>query len=63
MRKQKGEGIIMKETEKIMELEAELSKLKEENDMLINIVAQMRITLDRLINRCMTDNHHSKTSA
>ena len=37
--------------ERIAELEAENAKLKQENDQLLDIVVQMRSTLNRLIAR------------
>lgn len=39
---------LMGEMEK---LKRENQKLKEDNDMLISIIAQMRVTLNRLVNR------------
>ena len=39
----------MNEAGIISELKAENAKLKDDNDMLQNIIAQMRVTLDRLI--------------
>ena len=39
----------MNEAGIISELKAENAKLKDDNDMLQNIIAQMHVTLDRLI--------------
>lgn len=39
----------MSEKERISALEAENQRLKKDNDMLLEIVAQMRVTLNRLI--------------
>ena len=36
-------------------LEAENQKLKEDNEMLLNIVVQMKVTLNRLVNRYVTE--------
>ena len=47
-KKKKG-GIQMNEAGMISELKAENAKLKDDNDMLQNIIAQMHVTLDRLI--------------
>ncbi len=41
----------MSESEKVAVLEAENQKLKTDNDMLLESVAQMRVTLNRLILR------------
>ncbi len=41
----------MSETERMAVLEAENKRLKEDNSMLLEIVAQMRVTLNRLIVR------------
>jgi len=41
----------MSEKEKVSVLESENRKLKTDNDMLLEIVAQMRVTLNRLILR------------
>lgn len=39
----------MSEKEKMSVLESENQRLKTDNDMLLEIVAQMRVTLNRLI--------------
>lgn len=39
----------MSEKEKVSALESENRRLKTDNDMLLEIVAQMRVTLNRLI--------------
>ena len=36
-------------------LEAENQKLKEDNEMLLNIVVQMKVTLNRLVNSDVTE--------
>ena len=36
-------------------LTAENSQLKEDNEMLLNIIAQMRVTLNRLVSRYITE--------
>lgn len=41
----------MEETERIVKLEQENAKLKEENRILLSIVTQMKVTLDRLLDR------------
>ncbi|WP_181995580.1 hypothetical protein [Clostridium sp. AM58-1XD] len=41
----------MGETERIAMLEQENAKLKEENRVLLSIVTQMKVTLDRLLDR------------
>lgn len=41
----------MTDAEKIMCLEQENLKLKKDNEMLMNIITQMKVTLDRLVNR------------
>ena len=43
------EGQSMSEKERISALEAENQRLKNDYDMLLEIVAQMRVTLNRLI--------------
>lgn len=45
----------MNETDMISELRSENRKLKDNNDMLNNIIAQMQVTLNRLILRYITD--------
>jgi len=46
---QKKEVLFMSEKEKISMLEAENQRLKTDNDKLLEIVVQMRVTLNRLI--------------
>ncbi len=41
--------------EKLKRLEDENRKLKEDNEMLLNIVVQMKVTLNRLVNRYVTE--------
>ena len=45
----KKEAQFMSEKERMSALELENRKLKTDNDMLLEIVAQMRVTLNRLI--------------
>ncbi len=45
----------MNEMEKLSALEAENQKLKRDNDQLLEIVAQMRVTLNRLILHYISD--------
>ena len=52
--KRKG-GSQMNEMEKLSALEAENQKLKRDNDQLLEIVAQMRVTLNRLILHYISD--------
>lgn len=37
------------------ELQKENERLKEDNEMLLNVIAQMRVTLNRLVNRFITE--------
>lgn len=41
--------------EEIRRLEEENRRLKEDNEMLMNIIGQMRTTLNRLVNRYVTE--------
>lgn len=41
--------------ERIAALEEENQKLKADNERLLNIIDQMNITLNRLINRCISE--------
>lgn len=41
--------------EKMRRLEEENRRLKEDNEMLLNIVVQMRTTLNRLVNRYISE--------
>ena len=45
----------MNETDMISELRSENRKLKDNNDMLNNIIAQLQVTLNRMILRYITD--------
>lgn len=45
----------MNEAEMISKLQEENARLKSDNDMLTDIVAQMRVTLNRLILRYVSD--------
>lgn len=49
----------MKETDLIAELRAENAKLKDDNKVLNDTVAQMRVTLNRLIERYVSDNEET----
>lgn len=44
----------MNEENRVSILERENAQLKEENEVLISIMAQMKVTLNRLIDRYMT---------
>ncbi len=50
----------MNETEKIAVLEEENRKLKADNDKLVEIMAQLRVTLNRLIFRYISDTKESE---
>ncbi|GEM_PF-2105613 len=39
----------------LMELLKENERLKEDNEMLLNVIAQMRVTLNRLVNRFIVE--------
>jgi len=41
--------------DQVKRLEEENRKLKEDNEMLLNIVVQMKVTLNRLVNRYVTE--------
>ncbi|MCI8960173.1 MAG: hypothetical protein HFG62_13790 [Lachnospiraceae bacterium] len=41
--------------DEMKKLEAENQKLKEDNEMLLSIVVQMKVTLNRLVNRYVTE--------
>lgn len=45
----------MSEAGMLSELQAENAKLKDDNDMLLSIIAQMRVTLNRLILNYVVD--------
>lgn len=45
------EGMEMDFTGEMERLKRENAKLKEDNEMLLSIIAQMRVTLNRLVNR------------
>ena len=45
----------MSENERVAALERENVKLKEDNEMLLDIIVQMKGTLNRLINRYIID--------
>ena len=42
-------------TDELKRLEEENRKLKEDNEMLLNIVVQMKVTLNRLVIRYVTE--------
>lgn len=50
----------MSEKERIAELEEENRRLKRDNDMLLEIMAQMRVTLNRLLIRYVTAGSESR---
>ena len=41
--------------ERLEKLEEENQKLKQDNEMLLDIVVQMRVTLNRLVSRYVTE--------
>lgn len=41
--------------QKLADTEHENARLKADNEMLLDVIAQMKITLNRLIDRYMTD--------
>lgn len=41
--------------EELQRLTEENQKLREDNEMLLNIVVQMKVTLNRLVNRYVTN--------
>lgn len=45
----------MSEENKVTDTELENARLKADNDMLLSVVAQMKVTLNRLIDRYITD--------
>ncbi len=47
-------GSVNSTNETIKQLEEENRKLKEDNEMLLNIVVQMKVTLNRLVNQYVT---------
>jgi len=47
-------GGVNSTNETIKQLEEENRKLKEDNEMLLNIVVQMKVTLNRLVNQYVT---------
>lgn len=57
---QKKGGVIVSEKERIAELEEENRRLKRDNDMLLEIMAQMRVTLNRLLIRYVTAGSESR---
>ena len=42
--------------QKLVSIEQENAKLKADNEMLLEVIVQMKITLNRLIDRYMTEN-------
>lgn len=51
----KKEGKKMSDAERLIVLEEENRRLKEDNDKLLEILAQMRVTLNRLVFRYISD--------
>lgn len=43
----------MRVEERIAALEKENQKLREDNEKLMNIIRQMKVTMNRLIDRCL----------
>lgn len=52
----KKEASGMTDTERVVSLELENNKLRADNDMLLNIIAQMKVTLNRLVHHYINDN-------
>ena len=52
----RSKGGKMSAEERIAALEKENGKLREDNDRLLKIIAQMEMTLNRLIGRYITEN-------
>lgn len=50
----------MCDTTRLLDLQQENERLKQENEMLMNIIAQMKVTLNRLITRYMTNSQKSE---
>ncbi|WP_180994632.1 hypothetical protein [Clostridium sp. chh4-2] len=50
----------MNETNQLVLLQKENERLKSDNEMLLNIVAQMKVTLNRLIGHYITDDSSEK---
>lgn len=50
----------MNETNQLVLLQKENERLKSDNEMLLNIVAQMKVTLNRLLSRYISDNSSEK---
>lgn len=50
----------MSEAERIKYLENENEQLRKDNEVLVKIVARMRVTLNRLINHYMTGDEEKK---
>lgn len=46
---------IMKLTDELTMMKEENQKLKEDNEMLLNILTQMKVTLNRLVNRYIAE--------
>ena len=57
--KKKEGGMQLDEAGRISELLLENAKLKDDNDMLQNIIAQMRVTLNRLIINYVVDGNET----
>ncbi|MBS6645951.1 MAG: hypothetical protein KH366_20435 [Clostridiaceae bacterium] len=50
----------MNETNQLAMLQKENERLKSDNEMLLNIVAQMKVTLNRLLGRYITDDNSER---
>lgn len=50
----------MNETTNLISLQKENEKLKTDNEMLLNVIAQMKVTLNRLIDHYVTDDNTGK---
>ncbi|MBT9777193.1 hypothetical protein GPL15_11835 [Clostridium sp. MCC353] len=50
----------MNETNQLVLLQKENERLKSDNEMLLNIVAQMKVTLNRLLSRYISDNNSER---
>lgn len=49
----------MRDDERLAGLQEENERLKADNDKLLDIVVQMRVTLNRLIDRYVADGHQA----
>ena len=53
----------MSDSERLKALELEIERLREEREMLLKIVSQMRDSLNRMISRCVTTPSSSPSTA